>query len=505
MKKRQRRTRRTDERSQPSDVASTPRDRAVGALVGLAVGDAIGTTLEFQRPGTFAPINDMVGGGPFDLPVGAWTDDTSMAMCLAESILDTDTLDASDQLHRYFAWWRDGYWSSTGRCFDIGTTTSRALARFANSGAVTDAEPDEESAPNGSLMRVAPVPIRWHADVAEAADRSGESSRTTHPSAQAIDTCRVTGATIAALIQGKPDHEVFGADFWNFGALHPAVESVARGSWASKQPPDIKGAPYCVQSLEAAMWAVGGAVDFRHAVLRAANLGDDADTTAAIAGQIAGARWGWSGIPSAWREQIVAAERIGAIAGRLHDLGSGAEALDPWAHDEVVSGWWIQRGTVLAGEYPGHRSGNPEPHSADDKLHLLVDHGIRTFIDMTTPLDPVEPYQDRVDEVAALRGLDVRRVAHPLPATAAAELDTYRAIVGTITDARRRGGVFVHCWDGTERTSTVAGCLLVAEGLDADSALATVHQQRSLGRKGHQLPTQDTALVDIVRQYDTQH
>jgi len=107
-----------------------PRDRAIGALVGLAVGDAVGTTLEFRSPGTFEPITDMVGGGPFDLPAGAWTHDTSMAMCLAESILDVGRLDPADQLRRYVTWWREGYWSSIGTCFDIGSTTSRALYRF---------------------------------------------------------------------------------------------------------------------------------------------------------------------------------------------------------------------------------------------------------------------------------------------------------------------------------------------------------------------------------------
>ena len=116
----------TNTRSDATD-ASQARDRAIGALVGLAVGDAVGTTLEFQRPGTFTPITDMVGGGPFRLPVGAWTDDTSMAMCLAESILDTGDLDAADQLRRYVQWRRDGYWSSTGTCFDIGGTTASAL------------------------------------------------------------------------------------------------------------------------------------------------------------------------------------------------------------------------------------------------------------------------------------------------------------------------------------------------------------------------------------------
>src|SRR5690606_31385470 len=153
-------------------VPMTIEDRAVGALLGLAVGDAVGTTLEFKRPGTFEPITDMVGGGPFRLPAGAWTDDTSMALCLAESIVDTGGMDLTDQLRRYVAWWRDGYLSSTGRCFDIGNTTSSQLSRFERTGEAIDPDPDQHSAANGSLMRLAPVPIRWYADPGEAAERS---------------------------------------------------------------------------------------------------------------------------------------------------------------------------------------------------------------------------------------------------------------------------------------------------------------------------------------------
>lgn len=307
----------------------TSRDRAIGALVGLAVGDAVGTTLEFERPGSFTPIDDMVGGGPFDLEAGQWTDDTSMAMCLAESILDTGTLDAADQLRRFVSWWRDGYWSSNGRCFDIGNATRTALSRFERTGALIDADVDEERAANGSLMRLAPVPIRWHADVAEAADRAGESSRTTHPASRPVDACRLYAAMTAALIQGESIDAVLDAGFWNHGPLDPRVESVARGSWRAKEPPAIRGTGYVVDALEAAIRAVAGAGEFREAVLRAANLGDDADTTAAIAGQLAGARWGYAGIPQRWREGITHAERIAAIAGRLFDLGAGTRPSRP--------------------------------------------------------------------------------------------------------------------------------------------------------------------------------
>lgn len=308
------------------DEHAAARDRAVGALLGLAVGDAVGTTLEFAPPGSFEPIDDLVGGGPFRLAPGQWTDDTSMALCLAESILDVGDLDLADQLRRYVLWHRHGHLSSTGTCFDIGITTRQQLDRFARTGVPVDPHVDDDACANGSLMRLAAVPIRWHADLAVAAERSGESSRTTHPAARPVDACRLLGAVVAALIQGASWDEVTAAGFWRWGDLHPAIAALAAGSWRGKEPPAIRGSGYCVASLEAALWAVDGARDLRAAVLRAANLGDDADTTAAIAGQLAGARWGAAAVPVAWRATITLRERIEAMAGGLFDAGAGGGA-----------------------------------------------------------------------------------------------------------------------------------------------------------------------------------
>lgn len=470
------------------------RDRAIGALVGLAAGDAVGTTLEFKAPGSFTPIDDMVGGGPFGLAAGEWTDDTSMAMCLAESILDTRTDDPADQLRRYVAWRRHGYWSSTGRCFDIGGTTSRALSRFERDGTVTDAVIDPESAANGSLMRLAAVPIRWHRDLAEAAERSGASSRPTHPADRPVDACRVYGAMIAALIQGTGIDEVLDPGFWTFGPLDARVEAVARGSWRNQEPPAIRGTGYVVDALQAAIWAVAGADDFRDAVLRAANLGDDADTTAAIAGQLAGARWGASGIPASWRNKITHGERIAAIAGRLHDVGADEPSPEIWPHDETVHAYWAESGRILAGEYPG----DLDAATARFKIDLLVDHGICTFVDLTD--DPhLEPYATALDEVAAARGLPVSRLACPIPDMGVIDAAGYDAIVAQIRERARHGGVYVHCWGGIGRTGTVVGCLLADAGLSGDVAITRIAELRSHSRKAHIRAPQTPGQAEVIR------
>ena len=168
--------------------------------MGLAVGDAVGTTLEFKPPGTFDPVTDMVGGGPFGLPPGQWTDDTSMALCLAESLVKQRGVDPSDQMSRYVRWWRHGHLSSTGVCFDIGGTVGAALSRFETSGEPFSGSTDPRSAGNGSVMRLAPVPLFFAGDPAQALQMSGTSSRTTHGPQTAVDACRYLGA----LIVGAP-------------------------------------------------------------------------------------------------------------------------------------------------------------------------------------------------------------------------------------------------------------------------------------------------------------
>lgn len=307
------------------------RERYRGALVGLAVGDAVGTTLEFRPPGTFAPITDMVGGGPFRLQPGQWTDDTSMALCLAESLVTKQAFDAADQMTRYVRWYQDGYLSSTGVCFDIGNTVRSALHRFLQDGNPYSGATDPYSAGNGSIMRLVPVPMAFASAAAQAMTLSGESSRTTHGASTAVSACHYFGGLLLGALHGTDKETLLSAyytpspDYWQANPLAPEIAAVAAGSFKTLQPPAIKGSGYVVQSLEAALWAFYHSNNFREGCLLAANLGDDADTTAAVYGQLAGAYYRETGIPTAWRDQIAMRSLIEELAERLYELACQRE------------------------------------------------------------------------------------------------------------------------------------------------------------------------------------
>ena len=295
-------------------------DRYRGSLLGLACGDALGTTVEFRAPGTFAPVEDVVGRGPFGLAPGEWTDDTSMALCLAESLVERRAFDPADQLERYVRWWRDGHLSSTGECFDIGIQTRAALAAFERTRSPEPAPADPGKAGNGSIMRLAPVPLAYAPDVAAAVEHAGRSSRTTHPAERPVDACRFLGALLASAVCGVSKDELLSERFWRWGTLHPEIEAVARGSFKRKEPPEIRGAGYVVHSLEAALWALHKSESFRNGALLAVNLGDDADTTGAVYGQLAGAIYGESGIPPDWLRKLALRDVISGFADRLFQL-----------------------------------------------------------------------------------------------------------------------------------------------------------------------------------------
>ncbi len=295
-----------------------------GALLGLAAGDALGTTLEFEKPGTFEPIEDMVGGGPYELEPGQWTNDTSMALCLAASLVEIGGFDPRDQMERYVRWRHEGYMSSTGAFFDIGGTVSTALSTFKHTGEPFSGPIDPQSAGNGSLMRLAPVPMFYAADAGKAISRAADSSRTTHGTAEAMDACRYFAGLIIGVLQGCTKDDLLSENFspipllWRTEPLAQAIADITVGSFKEKEPPDIRGGGYVVHCLEAALWAFHKSEDFRSGALLAVNLGNDADTTGAVYGQIAGAYYGDEGIPAEWREKLALVEVLIDLANGLY-------------------------------------------------------------------------------------------------------------------------------------------------------------------------------------------
>ncbi|MDH5233312.1 MAG: ADP-ribosylglycohydrolase family protein [Gemmatimonadota bacterium] len=298
-------------------------DRARGSLLGLATGDALGAAVEFLAPGSFEPVTGMRGGGALGLAAGEWTDDTSMALCLAESLVTCGRFDARDQMERYLRWYRHGHLSSTGQCVDIGGTVRDALERYEKTGEPFSGNADPKSAGNGSLMRLAPVVV-WHAaDPAEAIQQAAASSRTTHGAATSVDACRYFAGLLLGAFDGVPKDlllsplwspapEVFDAE-----PLTPAIAAVASGSFRERTPPEIRGRGYVVESLEAVLWAFACTDTFADGALAAVNLGDDADTTAAIYGQLAGAYYGTAAIPAEWRMRLAKRALVEELAERL--------------------------------------------------------------------------------------------------------------------------------------------------------------------------------------------
>jgi ADP-ribosyl-[dinitrogen reductase] hydrolase len=295
------------------------RERYHGALLGLAVGDAVGTTVEFRPRGTFTPVTDLVGGGPFHLQPGQWTDDTSMALCLAASLVEKGDFDARDQMDRYVAWMQNGYMSSTGTCFDIGVTTSAALRNYLRTQEPYSGSEDPRTSGNGSLMRLAPVPMFYYPDIEAAIHFSGESSRTTHAAPECLDACRYFAALLCAAFAGRDKEELLSTpeDTHFVSSLSPKIAAIASGNYQSKSLDRIVGNGYVVNSLEAALWCFATTTTYEAAILAAVNLGDDADTTAAICGQIAGAYYGVSAIPAGWLAKVALRGEIESLAESL--------------------------------------------------------------------------------------------------------------------------------------------------------------------------------------------
>lgn len=291
--------------------------------MGLAVGDAVGTTNEFKVAGTFKPITDMVGGGPFLLKPGQWTDDTSMALCIADSLLAMGRYDSFDVMERYQRWFSKGYRSSTDRCFDIGGQVRAALFDFEHEQRVPVTAERSNRAGNGAIMRLAPIVIAGfeHREIREIVVTAGLSARETHYSVEAEAGTEVFAALlVGALLGWAPEHIInvgwasTGPAFDEMAARVISTDPAERAAWEK----DTSG--YIVNGLRLAVHGLLDFGSFDEAVLAIANMGGDADTNAAIYGQLGGAYFGVEAIPASWRSTLYQGEEIDALARALVDL-----------------------------------------------------------------------------------------------------------------------------------------------------------------------------------------
>lgn len=296
-------------------IDPTCEDRAIGALVGLAIGDALGAPVETCRRDTFEPVTDMRAGGYFKLPAGAWTDDTAMALCLGESLLEHPHLDEKDLLDRFCLWVSEGLNTSTGVCVGIGQNTLRVLGNYHRNGSLFAPETRQKSDGNGAVMRLAPIAVHHWSRPAEARRIAVLQSRTTHYSALSAAGCEYLAAVLCGLIEGKAWQEVsrpvIASEWPN------EIKSLADHDWDKRDRDSIKSTGFVVHTLEAALWAVDTTNSFAEALLKAVNLGDDADSVGAVAGQLAGARYGLGTIPKNWRDVLIHRDKIERIGLKL--------------------------------------------------------------------------------------------------------------------------------------------------------------------------------------------
>ena len=303
------------------------REKFLGSLLGLAVGDALGAPIEFEVRDSYTPIINYRSGGPFNLKEGQWTDDTSLALCIGTSLLEKKAFNAEDIIKRFHKWFREGYMSCTGHCFDIGNTTKAALLRFEDNGNLFSGSPDDP-ATNGSIMRLAPVPLFYFRDLDKTLFFAGESSRITHSPVECIDACKALALFIHRALHGLTKCEILNYKK-NELDINSKIEDVLLGSYKTKTRDQISAKGLAQTCLEAALWAFYHSDNFNDGVLLAANLGEDSDTTAAVFGQLAGAYYGVAAIRLDLLEGLWEKELINKIAADLY------KSVNPYYYEGV--------------------------------------------------------------------------------------------------------------------------------------------------------------------------
>lgn len=474
------------------------RDRVVGAFIGLAAGDALGVPVEFEpRSAREAdPVRGMRGGGTWRLEPGTWSDDTSLALCLAESIVEKG-FDPEDSGRRSLAWLDRGLWTAKGEAFDVGGATRAALSRI-RSGlpAVLAGGRGENDNGNGSLMRILPASL-WLSSLPEPARFRAIAaySATTHGHPRSMLACWLHCLVAGRLLRGEAPAKAYVHAMEEARSLLPGLPSSARaeagayarvldGSLAQAPASSIRGSGYVLHCLEASLWCLATTRDFASCVLAAVNLGEDADTTGAVAGGLAGLAYGRPSINADWAATLARTAEIEALAARLAAL---IEAPAP-----LPRSYWVLPGKLLAGGYPGRASGG-RPGDAGADLGKILGSGVGAFVDLTEAgEEPGKPsYGALIERKASTPGAAERRSA-PMRDMSAGRTEVERAL-GEL-DALLASGrtVYLHCLGGLGRTGTVVGAYLAEKGLAPPAEAAALVQRLRAGTDSPGSPSPQT-------------
>jgi ADP-ribosyl-[dinitrogen reductase] hydrolase len=478
----------------------------------------LGTTLEFSERDSLPHHTEMTGGGPFSLAPGVWTDDTSMAMALSYSLIMKRCFDPDDLMTRFVSWWQEGYYSPTGRCFDIGITTSQALKAFMTYGKPYAGDTHQESAGNGSLMRLAPVVLFTLQTPEECAQLAIDQSRTTHAAPQALEACEFFAGILQRAVLGEKKDTLFAPRKWDG---HRAMQDIAAGKWRKKRRNQIRSSGYVVHTLEAALWAVDQTDSFEEALILAVNLGDDADTVGAVTGQLAGALYGYNAIPERWLAPLAWRDELYDLAGHLMAphappgyMDEATALLSDIEDDDASFDYaaaWEERmapprggaktsvshplridivsapegGLIGMTFCPGKHQESAESGTWKRDLDLDMD-AIKQWgaTDVVTLMEYDELERYGVSELRAAvidRGMQWYHL--PIVDGDAPRAPFEKAWEGAGADLRKRlkdgGRILLHCRGGLGRTGTIAARLLVELGMTPDAAIHDVRQARS--------------------------
>jgi ADP-ribosylglycohydrolase len=444
--------------------------RITGALVGLAAGDALGLPVEFeprsQRESD--PVRDMRASDSWRLGPGVWSDDTALTLCLAESICEKG-FDPQDAGERFVSWMDGGLWSATGEAIGIGGATRRALERVrAGVPAALSGGRGENDNGNGSLMRILPASI-WLSCLPEPARMRAVAaySAITHGHPRSMLGCYLHCLVAARLLAGLAPKAAYAAAMDEahsrlaaipptMRAEAPAYGRVLDGSLAEASASSVRGSGYVVHCLEAAVWCLLNTSDYRSCVLAAVNLGEDSDTTAAVAGGLAGLAYGRASVPEEWGSALARSSEIESLAGRFASLVASPSPL--------ARAYWVLPGKLLAGGYPGRKAGVAGASAPETAVHALQDAGVNAFLDLSADGEDV-----KAESYAPFLGAGIELRRSPTEDMSADSSSVKKSIAALDELLASGRTVYLHCVGGFGRTGTVVGSYLVEEGLAAPS------------------------------------